>query len=693
MSMFLVTSVVAGVLVGGLVLPVAAIVSGGVNTSASVLAETTNQTLDPLLPQTSVLKAADGSVITHFFVQNRTVVPITKISTRMQQSIVAIEDARFYTHGAIDPKGLVRALVNNSAGGDTQGASTITQQLVKNAEVVQASVDGDEAAAKAAIADTVERKVTDIRLAATLEKTLTKPEILARYLNIVYFGDQTYGVEAAAQRYFGVSAAKLNIVQAATLAGMVQSPAAFDPVQHPDATKGRRDQVLKDMMTQKMITPEQYAKAVATKVRVTGKMPANGCANAPGDDGYFCQYVVQSIVKGTGYSALGKSAAARMKAIMRGGLVITSTLDQTTQKAAQEAVDAKIPRKDPSGLATSAVTVEPGTGKVVAMAQNRTFSVTSGKGKTSINYGVDKDLGGAAGFQTGSSFKPFTLADWLSTGHGLDDSVNATKRAFSIGEFKACGTTLTNAPDYSPGNSEGDESGNMSVKDATVNSVNVAYVEMEAQLDLCDVAKTAESLGVHLAEPLQQCVKGAKVSTDLPTCIPSLTLGVEPIAPLTMAAAYAGFASGGTFCTPVPVVSIKKAGKNDPSTRKSVSLPGSTCTQALTESVANGVSQALEGVLTHGTAAAVGPLNPWPSAGKTGTTNGPYDTWFVGYTAQRSTAVWVGDPGSGNTRKQLTSITVDGQYHGTIFGATLAGPIWKAVMNAAMQGLPAQPLP
>ena len=593
MSMFLVTSVVAGVLVGGLVLPVAAIVSGGVNTSASVLADTTNETLDPLLPQTSVLKAADGSVITHFFVQNRTVVPITKISTRMQQAIVAIEDARFYTHGAIDPKGLVRALVNNSAGGDTQGASTITQQYVKNAEVVQASVNGDAAAAKAAIADTVERKVTDIRLAATLEKTLTKPEILARYLNIVYFGDQTYGVEAAAQRYFGVPASKLNIVQSATLAGMVQSPASFDPIAHPTATKGRRDQVLHDMMTQNMITPAQYTKAIATKVKVTGKMPANGCANAAGSDGYFCQYVVQSILKGTGYTTLGKTSDARLKAIMRGGLVITSTLDPVTQKGAQEAVDSKIPRKDPSGLGTSAVTVEPGTGKVLAMAQNRTFSVTSGKGKTSINYAVDKDLGGAAGFQTGSSFKPFTLADWLSTGHGLNDSVNATRRAFSYSEFTACGSKLSNYSSYSPGNSEGNESGNMSVKEATVNSVNVAYVEMEAQLDMCDVAKTAESLGVHLAvSGPPACDQKAKPTTDLPTCYPSLTLGVEAIAPLTMAAAYAGFASGGTFCTPVPIVSMQRAGKNDPSTRKSVPLSGSKCTQALSESVANGVSQA-----------------------------------------------------------------------------------------------------
>jgi membrane peptidoglycan carboxypeptidase len=361
------------------------------------------------------------------------------------------------------------------------------------------------------------------------------------------------------------------------------------------------------------------------------------------------------------------------------------------------AVNDRLPRRDPSGLGTSAVTVEPGSGKVLAMAQNRTYSVTAGKGRTSVNYAVDQDLGGASGFQTGSSFKPFTLATWLAAGHSLDETVDATKRDFPFSSFNSCGSPLPGNQTYTPGNSEDTESGPMSVTTATARSSNVAYVDMESQLDLCDVAKTAESLGVHTAVPRQECSTTAKVDTELATCLPSLTLGVEPIAPLTMAAAYGAFASGGTFCAPMPVVALSRLADDGSGTRVSVNGPGPSCTTALAPEVASGVNTALKQVLTSGTAAAVGPLNPWPSAGKTGTTNGPYDSWFVGYTAQRSTAVWVGDPGRtdgrSTTRRRLTNIEVNGRYYSTVFGASIAAPIWKDLMTSAMQDLPAQDLP
>jgi membrane peptidoglycan carboxypeptidase len=493
-----------------------------------------------------------------------------------------------------------------------------------------------------------------------------------------------------------VPASKLTIAQAATLAGMVQNPTALNPKDHPAAAKARRDLVLRAMVDQKKITSAQYTKAVATKIKVTGSVLPSGCANAKSSTGYFCQYVVQSIVNGSSYSALGATAADRLKAIETGGLVIRTSLDRDTQRAAATAVSTRIPRRDDSGLGATAVTVEPGTGKVLAMAQNRTYSVTGGRGRTSVNYAVDQDLGGASGFQTGSAFKPFTLATWLKDGRTLTDTVNATRRAFPFSSFTACGHSLRGTQPYVPANSEDTESGSMSVTTATARSSNVAYVDMESQLDLCDVADTAKSLGVHLAAARQECSTSAPVSTDLATCLPSLTLGVEGVAPLTMAAAYAGFASGGTYCAPAPVTAIKHPGPDG--TGRSILLrPGSNCSRALTEDVATGVTTALKQVLTQGTAASVGPLTPWPSAGKTGTTNGPYDSWFVGYTAQRSTAVWVGDPGRtdgrSHTRRRLTGISVAGRYYGTIYGATLAAPIWKDLMTSAMADLPAEPLP
>jgi len=695
MTNFVIASVALGVLAGGLAIPVAAAMGGGVQAGTALLSGT-EKALNPTLPQTTVMTAADGSTIARFYTENRTEVPLSKISPWLQAAVIAIEDSRFFEHGAVDARGVLRALVNNQTGGSTQGASTISQQLVKNANLEKATAAGDEAGARAAVADTVERKLSDIKQAAALEHTLTKQQILERYLNIVFFDDQTYGAEAAAKRYFGVPAADLSIAQAATLAGMVQNPATHNPQDHPKAARARRDVVLGAMLQQKMISQEQYAKAIATKIKVTGSPLPNGCANAKASDGYFCSYVVQSIVNGTQYAALGATPQARLKAIQSGGLRIKTSLQPATQRAAINAIIDRVPRRDPSGLGATAVTVEPGTGAVLAMAQNRTYSVTGGKGRTSVNYAVDQDLGGASGFQTGSSFKPFTLATWLADGHSLYQTVNATKRAFAFSSFTSCGSPLRGTQPYVPANSEDTESGPMSVATATAKSSNVAFVDMESQLDLCDVAKTAESLGVHLAAPRQECSLTAAEDTKLATCLPSLTLGVEPIAPLTMAAAYAGFASGGTYCSPTPVTSISRPGANGVS-RSTVQGPGSSCRTALSPDVAEGVNTALKAVLTQGTAAAVGPLNPWPSAGKTGTTNGPYDSWFVGYTAQRSTAVWVGDPGRtdgrSTTRRRLTNIVVGGHYYGTIFGASIAAPIWKDLMTSSMEWLPAEPLP
>src|SRR4051794_12446629 len=579
-----------------------------------------------------------------------------------RKAIVAIEDARFYDHGAVDPRGVVRAAVNNLTGGGTQGASTLTQQYVKNLLVEQALASGDKGAIQAATAPTLSRKIREVRLALGLEQQLTKDQILAGYLNIVYFGQRSYGIEAAAQRYFGVHATRLTLPQAALLAGMVQEPVNDDPVTHPAAAKERRNVVLKAMLDEKMISAAQYRAATRAPIKVTGKPLANGCAGA-GGNGFFCEAVVRSIQTDPQFAALGATPADRLTAISRGGLVIRTTLDRPTQAGAVEAVSKRVPVRDSGGLAAAAVTVEPGTGKVLAMAQNRIYSISGGRGRTSVNYATDASLGGATGFQTGSSFKPFTLATWLAHGHTLDDVVDATPRAYPFDEFSSCGDRLRGTQPYSPANSEGSETGQMSVLRATADSVNTAYVSMESQLDLCDVTGTAERLGVHLASPQQECSSSEAATTKLPTCQPSLTLGVATISPLTMAAAYAGFASGGTYCPPVLVTAIDRRSTDGSPGTTAVPVPAATCSRALSADVASGVNKALGHVLTDGTAAAVGPLSDSPSAGKTGTTDGPYDTWFVGYTAQRSTAVWVGDPGSSDGRRGLRNIVIGGAHH------------------------------
>jgi membrane peptidoglycan carboxypeptidase len=695
----LATAVAFGVLVAGLALPVTAVTGTAMADSGAYFLNLPSQLRTSILPQTSVLEAADGVPLAYFYDENRTVIPLAQMSPLIGSAVVAVEDARFFQHGPLDTRGLARAAVNDLSGGSTQGASTLTQQYVKNVLVEAAAASGDRAAVRAAIAPTVGRKIQELRYAVAVEQQLTKQQVLERYLNIVYFGERTYGVQAAAERYFGVPASRLTLPQAALLAGVVHDPVVDDPLLHPQAAHTRRDVVLADMRAQGMITPVQYTAAVATPVQATGRPLADGCsAAAASNDAFFCAYVVQSLIEDPRYAALGATPAAREHTLKTGGLVIRSTLDRRSQSVAVDAVNAAIPARDSSGLATTSVTVEPGTGAVTSMAEDRVYSVTPGRGRTSVNYATDAALGGASGFQTGSSFKPFTLAAWLAAGHTLDDTVDATQRAFPFSAFTACGRQLVGTQPYTPGNSEGTESGPMPVLSATANSVNVAYVDMESQLDLCDVAHTAESLGVHVSVAARPCPgTQPKATTGLPTCLPSLTLGVEDIAPLTMAAAYAGFASGGTFCAPVPVTTILKPATGGGTPPATLAAYGPSCRPAIDPQVASGVTQALTHVLTDGTAAAVGPLDPWPSAGKTGTTDGPYDTWFVGYTAQRSTAVWVGDPGrvvaGKNVRRRLTDISVGGKSYPIVFGASIAAPIWKDVMNGAMQALPAQQLP
>jgi membrane peptidoglycan carboxypeptidase len=692
---FALVSVLFGGLASGLMMPVLTGSSAAVDSGVSYFDSLPSELQESPLMQTTTMLAANGQPIAYFYEENRVEVPLSKIAPVMQQAIVAIEDSRFFAHGGIDARGVVRAFINNEAGRSTQGASTLTQQYVKNVLLEQAVAAGDRVAARNAVVKNTSRKVREMRIAIAVEKRLTKQQILERYLNIASFGEQTYGVQAAALQYFGVPASRLNLPQAAMLAGMVQEPSTYDPRLHRALALARRDVVLGRMLQLRLISQAEYAKAHADRLVVRGRPLPNGCANA-GAYSYFCDYVLLTLTHSPDLAFLGATPTQRRTALFRGGFSIRTTIDPRIQASAVRAVMKAVPPRDSTGLAAAAVTVEPGTGRVIAMTEDRTYSVNDARGKTSVNYTTDADQGGSSGFQTGSSFKPFTLATWLAQGHGLKDTVNATKRAFPFSQFTACGSRLRSRKPYAPGNSEGHEAGSMSVLDATVHSVNVAYVHMESQLDLCDIAHTAENLGVHLAAPEKECPNQTHASTQLPTCLPSLTLGVKNIAPLTMAAAYAGFASGGVYCAPIAVTAMTKPGSTAGSAVR-IKVPGSSCHRALRKSVASGVNDALSQVLERGTAASTGPLDPWPSAGKTGTTDGPYDSWFVGYTAQRSTAVWVADPGHTSAgqldRRRLTGIRIDGHYYGTIYGATIAAPTWKSIMESAMGGLPARGLP
>ncbi len=411
MAMFVVVSVLAGLLVAGLAVPVAAI--GG--SSAKYVADSMDTLpadldIKPASDKTVILMA-NGETLAELYDENRVLVNLDQISPIMQTAQVAIEDNRFYEHGALDFKGTMRALVRTGSGSAVQGGSTLTQQYIKQVRVEAAQAAGDQAGVLAAQEQTLARKILELRYAVALESKYSKDEILNRYLNIAYYGDGTYGVEAAAKHYFGVTAKDLTLAQAALIAGLAQNPVATDPVNHPQAALDRRNIVLNRMLELELITPADAAAAKATGFDAAKVVPNHkGCVGTRYP--FMCQYVEKSLLKN---EALGATAEERRNTIYRGGLIVKTAIDPAAMDAAQKAVSDRAKPTDPA-IATM-VEVQPGTGLILAMAQSRpVMGNNADAGETYYNYAVSAAMGGAEGYQAGSTFKAFTIAAALDRG-------------------------------------------------------------------------------------------------------------------------------------------------------------------------------------------------------------------------------------------------------------------------------------
>lgn len=678
----LVTSAVGGVVAAGLVAPAVAMADGTTDAAVQAFEDLPTELERQPLSEKSVMLASDGvTVLAEFWSENRIVVPLTSVSEPMQNAVIATEDKRFYQHGGIDPTGMLRAAVRNLTNpGRTEGASTLTQQYIKNVLIEAAARQDDLAAVEAAReADGAEgylRKLREAKLAIALEKEMTKDEILEAYLNIAQFGVNTYGVEAAAQRFFSVSAVDLTYLQAATIAGITQSPTAFDPVRDPEASQERRDRVLRLMHEQGYITADELTAGVDTPLPDTLVVsePRVGCMAAEQTvrgSGYFCDYVTKVIRNDPTF---GETQDDRIERLYRGGLTITTTLDVREQTIADEEVKNGIPVEDPSGVASAIVTVEPGSGKITSMAQNRVYNNTEEHGdrETAVNYNTDFAYGGGSGFPPGSTFKPFTLTQWLKEGHNLSQVVNATRFSYRFSEFNAPCTGLNGGTEYRFANAEGPRSGGMmTVQQATSGSVNSGYMAMASQLDLCGIMDTATSLGIHRA--------GGSSGDGPFQVLPANVLGSDSVAPLTMSAAFAAFAAGGVFCSPVAILSVTDA-DGEP-----LPVPSANCHQAIDTSIANAVAYALSGVW-NGTASTSPP--PFTAAGKTGTTSRNEHTWFVGFTPLRSTAVWVGHS---EGMVPMQGVTINGQWIRNVFGSSVAVPTWKRFMERTLEGVGVPP--
>ncbi|MFC0601886.1 transglycosylase domain-containing protein [Streptomyces palmae] len=658
---FLGVSVLAGAVMAGLALPAVGALGLAAKGTVEEFDDIPANLKTPPLSQRTTILDADGDEIAKVYERDRTVVPLKDISPHMQKAIVAIEDARFYEHGAIDLKGVLRAINKNAQdGGVSEGASTLTQQYVKNVFVEEAGDDADKVAQ--ATQQTVGRKIRELKYAIQIEKELGKKRILQNYLNITFFGQQAYGIEVASQRYFSKHAKDLTLPEAAMLAGLVQSPSRYDPINNPQQAKLRRDTVLQRMAEVKNISQAEADRAKKQPLGLKVSRPKNGCITAVDGAGFFCAYVHQVFLSDP---AFGKTREERAKRWNQGGLTIHTTLDPRAQKSVQKAIAGNVYATDE--VATAVTLVEPGTGKILGMGQSRPYGF--GKNQLEINLSVDDDMGGGNGYLSGSTFKPIVAAAALEQGVKPTKSYPSPYRMKYPSPVRTCNGSWSG--NDSTQNENATEKGPYRMKEATAKSINTYYVQLISDIGVCPVTTMAKEMGVERADgkALEQ--------------LPSISLGTQVVSPLTMANAYATFANRGVYCSPVAIESI-----TDADGRK-LKVPQTSCHRAMSEKTAKTVNSLLKGVVEDGTGKQAG-LAGRASAGKTGTTDDRYDAWFVGYTPNMAGAVWVGDP---NRRRQMIGINIGGRPYDKVFGGEVPGPIWREAMSGALEGKPAPDLP
>jgi membrane peptidoglycan carboxypeptidase len=647
---FIVFSVLAGVLLTVAVTPGLAMAGITVGESANIFQSLPGAIQIGQLPQRNRIFAngPSGPVqIATVYDQNREADSWNKISPYLKDAAVDGEDKNYYSHGGVDISAIVRAAASNVGSGSVQsGASTIAMQVVRNIQTEDAlqlkTVAERKAAYKVATEDTVPRKLKEMRLAIGIEKQYTKQQILNAYLNIANFGGNNYGVEAAAQAYFSTTALKVTPAEAASLIAIVQDPSvrSLGSKANYKANQSRRDFILGRMYAAKDITKAQYEQGKATPVDAAflkPSTPQNGCLAAEVAYRWICDYTVNDV---DNLTQLGKTKTAREKSWAIGGYDVYTTFDTQLQDAATSILASLVPATETRfNLGGAVTTVQPGTGKILVMAENKTYDDTLNGGgytTTAVNFNVDKDNGGSVGFQPGSSYKIFTLLDWLITGHKLTDSFNASVRSIPMADFTACGQKLGGAP-YTFKNDE-NEQGSTTILSATARSINSVFLQMASKLDLCDITNVATSLGVHNAS--------GRPLSDLPSCIIG---GCDnTLAPMTLAAAYAAVADQGMYCSAVAVEKIVDAeGKN-------LGPQSANCHQAIAPNIANTAVKALQGVMNGGTGSSANPNDGTAFMGKTGTTNNSLHTWIVASSTKAATAVWIGNISGAQELRKIT---------------------------------------
>ncbi|WP_206750313.1 transglycosylase domain-containing protein [Cryobacterium sp. TMS1-13-1] len=620
---------------------------------------------------------SDGTrvLLASFYDQNRVEVESDAISQFVKDAAVSGEDPRFFEHNGIDIQGTLRAVVSTMVNDSLQGGSSITQQYVKNVLVQKCEVIAEQEQSDlcytAATEITVERKLREMRFAIAVEKEYDKVDILRQYLNITGFGGTVYGIEAAANHYFNTTASTVTLPQAASLVAIVNNPRKFQ-LDMPDnvtngaangyaANKMRRDYILGEMLAEKKISAAQYEGAVATVITPVITAPSTGCATS-GANAYFCDYVVHALQTDPTF---GEDEETRMLNFRRGGYDVYTTLDLDLQGAAVTTMNENIPKISDAGDVGAVISsVQVGTGRVLAMTQNKDYSqdpavLNSGANYTAINYNTDRAAGGSSGFQPGSTYKVFTLAEWLNEGHSLNERVDSA-RTSHWGAFQDSCRGPQRYPGWNPRNDSLRQTGsNYSALESTINSYNTGFLGMAKELDLCGIRKTAEAFDVHRADgdPLRQ---GA-----------SSVLGTNEVAPLTMAVAFAGIANDGVTCTPVVIDRIVAADDTE------LPVPQSECSASVEPAIAGAMAYAMQRVMSEGTArSSYYRTSPRvPMIGKTGTTGGAADTWMSGASTEVATVAGV--------VSVTGSLDQRSMYFDSGYAATARHRMWPDVMSVA----------
>jgi membrane peptidoglycan carboxypeptidase len=636
----LLAGVLAGLVLAVAALPVNLLIGYAAKSTLGAYVALPEALRTPTTPQRSYLYANDGkTLITTFHDVNRTDVPLAEIAPVMREAIVAAEDRRFYSHGGTDLRGLARALVANVTGGGTaQGGSTLTMQYVRNVLKTDPNRTAEERAA--ATEQTVGRKLQEIRYATALEQRLSKDEILNRYLNIAYFGSGAYGIAAASQRYFGISPAELTLPQAALLAGLVQSPEAYSPIDgDADAALARRGYVLDAMAATGAITAEQAAAAKGAELALRPTAQPNGCTAAAEDTGFFCDYLRQWWLT---QPAFGETVQEREQALRRGGYTVVTSLDPELQATAQRQATAVYGYDDERVLPIAAV--EPGTGRVLALAVNRHYSLDANPDGQANRPNTVNPLvtggGGVDGYQAGSTFKLFTMLAALENGKQLATGFDAPSRLPT--RYAAEGDASCDGR-WCPANANPAwMDGYRTMWDGFGRSVNTYFVWLAEQVGPEKVVEMAQRLGITFRADAD-----AAFARDAAADWGAFTLGVAATTPLDLANAYATVAAEGTYCAPLPVVSVTTADG------EAVPVGDPSCRRVLDTDVARAATDAARcpvgqqssyGQCDGGTATAVDRLVGRPVAGKTGSSERNATETFVGFTPQVAVAGIAANP-------------------------------------------------